>query len=242
MTYPQIEIEIEPVYVPAGEFLMGSDPKKDKNAHENEQPQHRLFLPDYYIAKTPVTNTQYAAFVQAAGHRLPEHWKDKEAPQGKENHPVVYIHWRDAVAYCRWLAQATGKSYRLPTEAEWEKAARGTDGRIYPWGDEWDARRCNASEGGLGETTPVGAYPEGASPYGALDMVGNAWEWCSTIWEDNPYPFRVQDEWIATYLDRTDACRVLRGGVFYAAASWMRCAARPWPSRSKDRGFRVALE
>ncbi len=195
------------VLIPAGEFLMGSDPKKDRHADKSEQPQHRPYLPDYYMAKTPATNTQYAAFVQAAGHKPPDHWEAKKPPQGKEDHPVVNINWRDAMAYCKWLAEITAKPYRLPSEAEWEKAARGTDGRIYPWGNEWDAKRCNNRESGKDDTTPVGAYPQGASPYGLLDMAGNVWEWTISLYR--PYPYQSRD---GREDPRAEGSRVLRGG------------------------------
>ncbi len=238
----RLPFEPEMILIPAGEFLMGSDPKKDEYARENEQPQHALSLPDYYMAKTPVTNTQYVAFVQASGYKPPEHWQNKQPPHGQENHPVVNVSWDDAVAYCRWLAKTTGKPYRLPGEAEWEKGARGTDGRIYPWGNEWDANRCNSSEGGKGGTTPVDAYPAGASPYGLLDMSGNVWEWCSTIWQGTAYPFQVQDEWTKVYPDRTDVLRVLRGGSFIDNDRRVRCASRYWSSPHHgviNIGFRV---
>ncbi|HLF03376.1 MAG TPA: SUMF1/EgtB/PvdO family nonheme iron enzyme, partial [Anaerolineales bacterium] len=153
---------LELIRIPAGEFLMGSDPMKDKEARENEQPQHRLHLPEFYIGKYPITNAQYAAF------------KKIPIPAGQENHPVVNVSWRDAIAFCQWLSQQTSKTFRLPTEAEWEKAARGVDGRIYPWGDEWDATRLNSGESGPKTTTPVGAYsPRGDSPYGLADVSGN---------------------------------------------------------------------
>ena len=138
---------------------------------------------------------------------------------------MVLVNWDDAVTYSRWLAEIAGKPYRLPSEAEWEKGARGTDGRIYPWGNEWDAKRCNSSEGTKGGTTPVDAYPNGASPYGLLDMTGNVWEWCSTIWDEKPYPFQVQDEWIQNYLAR-ERGRVLRGGSFYVLNQIVRCTLR----------------
>jgi len=154
---------------------------------EDEQPQHTLYLPDYYLARTPVTNAQYAAFVQASGHRHPEHWKGGKAPEGKRDHPVVNVSWYDAEAYCKWLAKVTGKAYGLPSEAEWEKGARGSDGRIYPWGDEWDSERCNSREGDERGTTPVGAYPRGASPYGLLDMAGDVWEWTRSFVRGYPY-------------------------------------------------------
>jgi formylglycine-generating enzyme required for sulfatase activity len=249
----RFDFEPEMILIPAGEFLMGSDPKKDKYALENEQPQHTLYLPDYYMAKTPVTNAQYAAFVKATGHRAPHVdldwakpyiWRDQMPPTGKENHPVVLVSWNDAVAYCRWLAEATGRPYRLPAEAEWEKGARGTDGHIYPWGNKWDAKWCNSAEGGKKGTTPVDAYPAGASPYGLLDMAGNVWEWCSTIWQDKAYPFQVQDEWTKVYLDRTNVLRVMRGGAFGNYVRFVRCAARlrndPGNGGS-DVGFRVVV-
>ena len=168
--------EPEMVLIPASEFLMGSDPGRDKHADDEEQPQHTLYLPDYYMARTPVTNAQYVAFVQATYRDPPEDWKHGRPPEGKEDHPVGYISWYDAVAYCNWLSQVTGKPYRLPSEAEWEKAARGTDGRIYPWGDEpSDEKRCNFGCN-VGGTTPVGRYsPQGDSPYGCTDMAGNVW-------------------------------------------------------------------
>lgn len=131
------------------------------------------------IGKTPVTNAQYAAFVEATKRKVPKHWKrllrQDRIPSGKENHPVVNVSWYDAVAFCRWLSQETGQPFRLPTEAEWEKAARGADGRIYPWGDEQLTNElCYLGSG----TTPVGRYsPQGDSPYGCADMAGNVWEW-----------------------------------------------------------------
>ncbi|MCQ3980108.1 MAG: hypothetical protein DPW09_42365 [Anaerolineae bacterium] len=125
---------LELVRVPAGEFLMGSDPAKDKNVQQDEQPQHRVYVSEFFIGKYPITNEQYAVFVKATKHRTPNHWDKGKIPAGQENHPVVYISWGDAAAFCQWLSRASGQSFRLPTEAEWEKAARGTDGRIYPWG------------------------------------------------------------------------------------------------------------
>ena len=231
-------IEPEMILVPAGEFLMGSDPLKDKRAIDPEQPQHVLYLPNYYLAKTQVTNAQYWAFLQSTGYERPRHWQDKTPPRGKKKHPAVYVSWNDAIAYCRWLAEVTGRPYRLPTEAEWEKGARGTDGRIYPWGDQWDAKRCNTIESGKADTTPVGAYPQGASPYGLLDMAGNVCEWTSSLYQ--AYPYRADD-------GREDLSssnrRVLRGGAFDYVERDARCASRSWydPSlRSWGEGFRVA--
>jgi formylglycine-generating enzyme required for sulfatase activity len=221
--------EPEMVLIPAGEFLMGSDPEKDQDASNDEQPQHTLDLPDYYIAKTPVTNAQYAAFVEVTGPKKPEGWTKGKPAKGKEEHPVVNVSWHDAVAYCNWLTETTGRVYRLPSEAEWEKGARGTEGRIYPWGNRWDAELCNA--GGAGDTTPVGAYPDGASPYGLLDMAGNVWEWTLSLWgEDwrNPafkYPYDAEDGREDPEAG-DDIRRVLRGGSWYYVQGTTRCAYR----------------
>jgi formylglycine-generating enzyme required for sulfatase activity len=233
-TTPTQSFEPELILIPAGEFLMGSDPKKDKAARDDEQSQHTLYLPDYYIAKTPVTQAQYAAFVQATGHDAPfvdenwakaYNWQGQTPPKEKADHPVVLVNWHDAVAYCRWLTETTGRTYRLPTEAEWEKAARGPDGRIYPWGNQWDKSRCNTAEGGKGGATPVGTYPQGASPYGVLDMAGNVLEWCATKWRKS-YPYDVkEDEWTVDYLDGTNV-RVLRGGSWRYNQDLARCASR----------------
>lgn len=240
---PSRFLELEMVLIPAGEFIMGSIPGLDQAARTDEYPQHRLYLPDYYMAKTPVTQAQYALFVQATGYRQPTRRDNGQPPPDKQDHPVVYVSWDDAVAYCRWLSKRANLVYRLPTEAEWEKAARGTDGRIYPWGNQWDGRRCNTPESGLNDTTPVGAYPDGASPYGLLDMVGNVWEWCATKW-GKPYPYEVgENEWLEEYL-REDVRRAVRCGSFNDYRSFARCAGRwfdPHWSRGKEIGFRVVI-
>jgi formylglycine-generating enzyme required for sulfatase activity len=230
--------EPEMVLIPAGEFLMGSDGGQDSLAYEDELPQLRQYLPDYAIGRTATTNAQYSAFVRATGHRAPERWSGRRPPNAKESHPVVYVSWEDALAYCYWLAEATGRPYTLPSEAEWEKAARGTDGRVYPWGNEWDARRCNTAEGGRAKTAAVGTYPDGASPYGALDMAGNVWEWTRSAYR--PYPYRPDD-------GREDQAgrgpRVLRGGAFDDSQRHARCACRNWNDPFYSNwllGFRVA--
>jgi len=181
-------IHLELVLVPAGEFLMGSDPAKDKDAQGDEQPQHRVYVSEFYIARCPVTNVQYAAFVKATKHKAPGHWENGRVPSSKENGPVVYVTWHDAVAFCEWLSRETDRNFRLPAEAEWEKAARGTDGRIYPWGNEQPtAELCNFTNNVRG-TTPVGRYsPRGDSPYGCADMAGNVWEWTQSLYKGYPY-------------------------------------------------------
>jgi hypothetical protein len=131
----RLTFEPEMILIPAGEFLMGSNPHQDENAYDDEQPQHHLYMPDYFLAKSPVTTKQYQDFVLATGHKAPHGWTNKTPPQGKEDHPVVHVSWHDGMAYCRWLSEAIGKTCSLPSEAEWERGARATDGRIYPWGN-----------------------------------------------------------------------------------------------------------
>lgn len=234
--------EPEMIFIPAGEFLMGSDPAEDVLARDDEQPQHRLYLPAYYIAKTPLSNDQYLAFVQATECQPPDHWRGGKPPTGQGDHPVTWITWRDAVAYCDWLADATGRPYSLPSEAEWEKAAswdaETEQKRIYPWGGEWDAARCSTSESDIGNTTPVGAYPEGASAYGLLDMAGNVWEWTRSLYRTYLYNATDGREGLGP-----TGRRILRGGSFVNTRILARCSYRPgyYPDRLRSYGFRVVL-
>ncbi|MBN8517176.1 MAG: SUMF1/EgtB/PvdO family nonheme iron enzyme [Candidatus Accumulibacter sp.] len=159
--------------------------------------------------------------------------------------------WQDALAYCRWLAAVTGKAVTLPSEAEWEKAARGaSDARAYPWGDAFDAARCNAAESGFGDTTPVGIFASGASPYGCLDMAGNVWEWTRSLWGkdwDKPefgYPYDPSDVQRENLDAPDEVWRVVRGGSWSGRRDLARCAVRDcgrpsyWLGYS---GFRVLL-
>ncbi|MCI0518808.1 MAG: SUMF1/EgtB/PvdO family nonheme iron enzyme, partial [Chloroflexi bacterium] len=183
--------EPEMARVPAGPFLMGSTQEQivrlvkegmNENRASREAPQHTLELPEYWIGKYPVTNLEYQAFIKDGPHPPPRGWDGASYPADEGDHPVVNVSWRDSVAYCAWLSAQTGKRYTLPSEAEWEKAARGADGRVYPWGDDFDKTRCNTREGGHGDTSPVGRYsPRGDSPYGCADMSGNVWEWTRSL-------------------------------------------------------------
>ncbi len=230
-------LELDWVAIPPGEFLMGSDPARDPKAKAEEQPQQSVFLPRFHMARTPVTNAQYKLFVDATHHRLPEHWINGAIPPGKEDHPVVYVSWYDALAFCEWAG------VRLPEEPEWEKAARGEDGRLYPWGDGLpDRNRCNFNNN-EGDTTPVTRYPAGASPYGLLDMAGNVLEWTGSLFLPYPYQrrFEHQDR-------RSEQPRVARGGAYprHPDLVWhVRCAGR-FPLepgfRSPWVGFRVVLK
>ena len=169
---------------PAATFRLGQG-GPEEGWFKREQPAHEVTLPAFEIGRYPVTNAQYTEFVRATRHEAPNYWREGRVPEELAGHPVVNVTWRDAMAYVAWLGERTGKPYRLPTEAEWEKAARGDDGRLWPWGNDWDAGRANCRPAGPGATTLVGAYsPDGDSPCGAADMAGNVWEWCLTKWQD----------------------------------------------------------
>lgn len=242
-------IEMELVRVPAGEFLMGSDPAKDSpQAIENEQPQHLVNLSEYYIGKYEVTNVQYQAFIRRTGYEPPSNWGSDVIPASKNDHPVAYVSWNDAMAFTGWLSATTGLACRLPTEAEWEKTCRGSEGLIYPWGEiSPDSGQANFNNN-VGDTTSVGSYsPRGDSPYGVVDMAGNVWEWTSSLWghdaqkPDYGYPYDPTDG--REDLDvPTDVLRVLRGGSYVYDYWGVRCAYRlgdnPF-SRGNYLGFRV---
>ena len=186
----------EMIPIPAGEFVMGSN--KGEN---DDKPAHTVHLDAYEIGKYPVTVAQYRKFCTATGREMPD------APDWawENDHPMVYVTWFDAEAYCRWAGG------RLPTEAEWEKAARGTDGRTYPWGDTWDKNKCANRQLGLTSTVRVGSYPAGASPYGCMDMAGNVWEWCAD-WYDEDY-YKTSPSGNPEGPSSGDS-RVLRGGCW----------------------------
>ena len=207
------------VTIPAGEFLMGSDAKRDCDAYEDEQPQHLVYVGRYQIARVPVTNAQYKAFVDATGHRAPNHWQRGRIPADKEDHPVVYVSWYDAQTFCSWAGA------RLPTEAEWEKAARGSDGRKYPWGDS--APDCGKAQyhGCGGETVVAGSKPAGASPSGVLDMAGNVWEWCQDWYGENYYASSPSRD---PQGPDSGNRRVVRGGSWYFNEWYVRAANRHW--------------
>jgi eukaryotic-like serine/threonine-protein kinase len=203
------------VYVPAGEFLMGST-DADTGAAGDEKPQHTVTLDAFWIDRTEVTADQYRACVAAGKCGQP-----RCAGAGKGDHPVACVSWQDAASYCAWAGR------RLPTEAEWEKAARGADGRKYPWGNASpDCARVNyrGKEGGcVGGTAAVGSYPAGASPYGALDMVGNVWEWVNDWYQPGYYGSSPGGN---PQGPPAGASRVLRGGAWYYGGPYLRAAGR----------------
>jgi formylglycine-generating enzyme required for sulfatase activity len=240
------------VEIPAGPFTMGSDPSVDPLAFEIERwsasaPTGIVDLPAYYIARYEVTVAQYAAFVRATGHRV----ADPSALRGDPRLPVTGVAWTDAVAYARWLGSALaawegtppelgrrfaqGWQVRLPTEAEWEKAARGSDGRVWPWGSE--PRRDRANFGTRGPV-PVGSIACPECPYGLADMAGNVWEWTRSPYQ--AYPFG------ASRVDlEAEALWVMRGGAFSDAEQNVRAAVRGGADPGARRpfiGFRVVLD
>jgi iron(II)-dependent oxidoreductase len=231
-------IHLELLRVRAGWFWMGSHVKKDDQAQTNELLRHRVFLSDYYIARHPITNEQFAIFAQITQRNF-------KVPRDKDKHPVVQVSWHDAAAFCDWLSQSTNRRFGLPTEAEWEKAARGADGRIYPWGDRFDSRKLNSFEIGVHDTTPVGQYsPHGDSPCGAADMSGNVWEWCADWFDEEEYQRRRKTRVIDPQGPAQGIYRVVRGGAFDFTKGAVRCAYRagnPPHLDSYDYGFRVVM-
>jgi formylglycine-generating enzyme required for sulfatase activity len=241
------------VRVPAGEFLMGSDPARDGAAASSEQPQHSVYVSEFYIARFAVTNAQFQVFAQSARHALPG-----PLPAGLDTHPVVEVDWDDADAFCQWLSRETRRKARLPTESEWEKAARGRDGRLYPWGNEWDPARANIrpdagrgpdgaqAKGAPAATAPVDAFsPAGDSPYGLAGMSGNVWEWCSDWFDARTYARRAGQALRDPAGPLTGTGYVARGGAFDSPPRHARCAHRNWfypHERRPNLGFRFVVE
>lgn len=208
MYYPQTRLGADPnpmIRIPAGTFTMGSD-----NRLPDEGPAHVVKLPAYRIDKYEVTNLQYKQFIDATGRRSPSHFRNRTFPPGKADHPVTFVSWNDADAYCRWAGK------RLPTDAEWEKAARGTDKRTFAWGNEFDINHANTPVRWErlkldGDTTPVGAFESGISPYGVYDMSGNVWEWTASWYLPYPGNTRPTENYGEKY-------KTLKGG------SWWDCS------------------
>ncbi len=228
------------VCVPAGDFLMGST-DADRGADGDEKPQHTVYLNAYWIDQTEVTNAQYAQCVATGACRRPQSENSYTRSSYYDNseyadYPVIYVSWDDAVDYCIWAGR------QLPSEAEWEKAARGTDGRIYPWGNQDPNSGLLNFDMNIGDTTAVGSYPDGVSPYGALDMAGNVWEWTAD-WYDSGY-YSSQTTWRNPAGPTTGEYRVLRGGSWSSSTGVVRAANRDGNSpdyRLNYRGFRCRL-
>lgn len=238
------------IKIPAGPFLMGSSDKEvekisrdlshgelkaDAKWFTAEMPQHEAQVEEFYLDKYEITNAQYKEFVEATERSLPRDWEGGTYAEGKADHPVVYVSWEDADAYCKWVGK------RLPTEIEWEKAARGTDARIWPWGDTFDVTKCNVESWEGSGSREVGSYPDGVSPYNVYDMAGNVWEWTDSWYDAYPGSTYKHPEF-------GKKMRVLRGGSWYHYDSLgpigARCASRDRAvaqSVSYVAGFRCAI-
>jgi len=215
---------LEFVRVPAGAFIMGGG---EHPLHSNEIPY------DYWIGKYSVTNKQFGHFVKSAKYKFNQGNWEHEA-----NCPIDNVSWHDATAYCQWLNKVTrgklqGLTVRLPTEAEWEKAARGTDGRKYPWGNHFDRNKCNAEMPGMRSIAPVSAYsPQSDSIYGVANITGNVWEWCHSLYKS--YPYLAND---GRENEAGDGLRVLRGGAFFEEPDFAYCSARTQASPLHGYGY-----
>ncbi len=225
------ELYKDMVHVPAGAFYQG-----DNEGPLDSRPRRRVVLDDFWIDRFEVTNRHYEMFVTATGHRRPGHWPDSLIPPGEEYKPVVNVSWYDATAFARWAGK------RLPTEAEWEKAARGADARRYPWGSRFSPSACNTGEGGRGQAVDVGSYREGASPYGLLDVAGNVREWTRDFYDGRYY------RGAATRNPRgaqSGTSKVVRGSSWRLTREWAltfaRARLRPG-ERYMDLGFRCVSE
>jgi formylglycine-generating enzyme required for sulfatase activity len=230
----KIQISFDWVEIPAGEFLMGSNPIELITSYPDESPEHQIDLEEFFISAKPITNAQYERFVASTGYKKPGHWIGGVVPQKKKEHPVTYIDWNDANAFANWCGAS------LPSEAQWEKSARGSDGRLFPWGDEEPTNEDANFGNSIGDTTEVGIHESGASIFGVLDLAGNVWEWTSSIHREYPYNSSDGREDVNLW-----GARVVRGGNYLSAAKNIRCADRHsiYPSaRDIYIGFRVATK
>ena len=231
------------VLIPAGPFWMGAE---DSYANFDEKPIHKVYLPPYLIEKHLVTNREYKEFVDKLHYLPPANWKSRSYPAGRGDYPVTFVSMENARDYARF------RRARLCTEEEWEKAARGEDKRMWPWGNEWDPRRANANYT-VGDTSPVNRYPMGASPYGVLDMAGNVFEWTSSVYRPYPGSTANKARFFAYRVDPTGALHpvagksyyVLRGGSWKSDQYSARVTARnpTWPVYASDFfGFRLCKD
>jgi formylglycine-generating enzyme required for sulfatase activity len=228
------------VWIPGGVFQMGGA------AYPDEQPIHPVRVSPFWLGETPVTNAQYAVFLEKTGVKEPAYWRDRRF--SSPDQPVVGVSWADAKAFCRWLSETWGRPVVLPSEAQWEFAARGPESRKYPWGNEPpDATRaCFGLDRDKDQPVPVGSYPAGRGPFGTLDQAGNVWEWCRDAWDEEAYAKRAVQggESIDPCVEGDQSSmRVLRGGCWSDPALSLRSTLRdgdPAGSRYDGFGFRVA--
>ncbi len=240
MYYEKSRIGDQPnkmIFIPAGEFVMGSNARLP-----DEGPEHKMTVGEFWIDKYEVTNFQYKKFLDATKRRSPSHFENRTFPKNKIDHPVTFVTWKDASAYCKWADK------RLPSDEEWEKAARGIDARIYPWGNVYDTDNVNSPQRWLelklrGDTTPVGVFEGGKSPYGLYDMSGNVWEWTSSWYQAYPGNTEPSENYGQTY-------KTLKGGSWWDCSFYKCGISAPTFNRSfflrstknKSFGFRCAKD
>jgi formylglycine-generating enzyme required for sulfatase activity len=243
--------------ISGGEFLMGTSDEQiallnkredwAQEWHEEgnffiEQPMHYVELSPFRIGKYPITNLEYSSFIWDCNYKVPKGWIGFRFPEGMERYPVVGVSWKDASTYCEWLSSKTNIPFRLPNEAEWERAARGVDGRIYPWGDEFDPWRANTIESGLEGACSVDAYiPAGLTAEGVAGMSGNIWDWTSSRLLTYPFHLEPSPEELKSVDIRKGY--VVRGGAWYYSRKLARCTTRevyPPDYTSPALGFRIA--
>lgn len=220
--------EPETVHIPAGSFVMGSPVGEGIPTHET--PPHEVSLPEYRVGKYPVTNAQYEEFIRQTGRLVSPAmgWDGQRVPQDREQHPVSGVTWYEALAYCQWLSEKTGRKYSLPNEAQWEKACRGARASIYPWGDHLDTKRSNQGCAGL---APVNAYPA-QSDSGCHDLVGNIRQWTCTLWgekrvvPESKYAYPWRDDRRNNLSANRQIRRVVRGSSFNDNPILLRCSNR----------------
>jgi formylglycine-generating enzyme required for sulfatase activity len=233
----------EMIHIPAGVFLMGRSVERtstEGRGNDDETPEHQVYVPGFYMDKYETTNIQYKAFLDASGIKPPRNWRGGNIPPGKDHHPVNYVSWFEANDYCHWVGK------RLPTEAEWEKGARGTKGLHFPWGNTFDPMKANTPQHWLaldkkGDTMPVGSFENGKSPFGLYDMAGNLYEWTSSWYK--PYPHNNKPNAHYGYKNK-----IVRGGSWYDCLSYGCGLSAPTFNRTrfapiirnKSFGFRCA--
>lgn len=251
-TNPPIRV----VRIPAGKVILGTSerqaitlegdadwPRDERADHffREEQPQHTIFVAAFGIGLTTVTNSQYLSYVLDSGDSFPNLWPGLTFPEGQSDYPVSAVSWLDALRFCHWLSSVSRLHCRLPTEAEWERAARGNDDRFYPWGNDFNPYRANTSDSFTKGTTPVMLHsPASDSAFGVVGMSGNVWEWTSSLFE--PYPYDPTD-------GREDltkrGARIVRGGAWMYSHRLARCSARegnPPDAHLPAIGFRIAVD
>lgn len=221
------------VDVAGGEVALGGG--------DTKKPLERVIVKDFSIAETEVTNSQYAEFIKETGRPAPPGWKESEFPKGTENFPVTNVTWQDAAAFCKWMEKKIGLPVRLPTEAEWELAARGSNSFKYPWGNEWKKDAANSKETG-GKISAVKSFSLNRSPFGAFDMAGNVWEWTQDKVSKNE---EVTDEAVKEALEKGQVLRVVKGGSAQTPAAQISAQARyeiPENTKVPSVGFRYIVE